>query len=60
MTFEERMKGEKAIIGYPVSGHPLDGIGEFIKKKSKNITAVYDWIEREPVAEEVRVLEEDM
>lgn len=26
LSFEARMKGEKAIIGYPVSGHPLDGI----------------------------------
>jgi hypothetical protein len=31
------MKGEKAIIGYPVSGHPLDGIEDFIRAKSKNL-----------------------
>ena len=37
------------MVGYPVSGHPLDGIGEFIKKKSKNISSVYDWIEREEI-----------
>lgn len=24
MSFEDRMKGEKFMIGYPVSGHPLD------------------------------------
>ncbi len=46
MTFEERMKGEKLIIGYPVSGHPLDGIEEFVKAKSKNIGVIYDWIEK--------------
>ncbi|MDD2693908.1 MAG: DNA polymerase III subunit alpha [Candidatus Gracilibacteria bacterium] len=45
MTFEARMKGEKSIIGYPVSGHPLDGIEEFVKAKSKNIHLIYDWIE---------------
>jgi DNA polymerase-3 subunit alpha len=46
MTFEERMKWEKAMIGYPVSGHPLDGIEEFIRKKSKNIGSIYEWIEK--------------
>lgn len=46
MTFEERMKWEKAMIGYPVSGHPLDGIEEFIHKKSKNLGAIFDWIEK--------------
>lgn len=51
LTFEERMKWEKTMVGYPVSGHPLDGIGEFIKKKSKNITSVYDWIEREEIVQ---------
>lgn len=37
LTFEARVKGEKEMIGYPVSGHPLDGIREFILQKSKNI-----------------------
>jgi DNA polymerase-3 subunit alpha len=46
MTFEERMKWEKTIIGYPVSGHPLDGMDEFIRKKSKNLGAIFDWIEK--------------
>ena len=57
MTFEERMKWEKSIIGYPVSGHPLDGIEEFVRAKSKNIGAIYDWIEKKSewgdVSEEV-------
>ena len=46
LSFEERMKWEKAIIGYPVSGHPLDGIEEFVRKKSKNINMIYDWIHK--------------
>ncbi len=37
LSFEERMKGEKMILGYPVSGHPLDGIESYIEKKSKNL-----------------------
>lgn len=37
LSFEERMKGEKTILGYPVSGHPLDGIEAYIEKKSKNL-----------------------
>ncbi|MBX9809121.1 DNA polymerase III subunit alpha [Candidatus Gracilibacteria bacterium] len=46
MSFEDRMKGEKAMIGYPVSGHPLDGTFDFIRTKSKNIGAIYEWIEK--------------
>lgn len=46
MTFEERMKWEKAMIGYPVSGHPLDGTHNFIKTKSKNIGKIYEWVEK--------------
>ncbi len=45
MTFEERMKWEKIIIWYPVSGHPLDDIKDFIQKKSKNLSAIYQWLE---------------
>ena len=44
LSFEARMKGEKAIIGYPVSGHPLDGIGDFIRAKSKNMWPILEWI----------------
>ncbi len=46
MTFEERMKWEKAMIGYPVSGHPLDWTHDFIRQKSKNIGAIYEWLEK--------------
>jgi DNA polymerase III subunit alpha len=44
LSFEARMKWEKAIIGYPVSGHPLDGIWEFIRARSKNLWPILDWI----------------
>jgi hypothetical protein len=32
------------MIGYPVSGHPLDGVRDFIQQKSKNIGPIYEWI----------------
>lgn len=44
MTFEEKIRWEKAIIGYPVSGHPLTWLDEYIRKKSKNIGVIDDWI----------------
>lgn len=34
------------MIGYPVSGHPLDGTHDFIKQRSKNIGKIYDWLEK--------------
>lgn len=46
MTFEEKMKGEKGMIGYPVSGHPLDGLNDFILSRSKNAKAAIDWLEK--------------
>lgn len=46
MSFEDRMKGEKFMIGYPVSGHPLDWLDDFIISKSKNITIVQDWFDK--------------
>jgi len=46
MTFEERMKWEKSMIWYPVSGHPLDGMRDFIQSKSKNIWPIYEWLEK--------------
>ncbi len=44
LSFEARMKWEKAIIWYPVSGHPLDGIGDFIRARSKNMWPILEWI----------------
>lgn len=46
MSFEDRMKWEKEMIGYPVSWHPLDGLDNFIISKSKNIAAVQDWFDK--------------
>lgn len=43
MTFEEKIKWEKATIGYPVSWHPLSGLEEYIEKKSKNLSLIREW-----------------
>ncbi len=59
MTFEERMKWEKTMIGYPVSGHPLDGMSDFIRQKSKNIGAIYEWIAKKWEVYEDEIVEED-
>ena len=34
MTYEEKIKGEKQIIGYSVSGHGLDGLKRYISKRT--------------------------
>ncbi len=60
MTFEERMRGEKSMIGYPVSGHPLDETHEFIKSKSKNIGKIYEWLEKKKEAIPVDIVESDI
>ncbi len=46
MTFEEMIRWEKTIIWYPVSGHPLDWLSDFIQKKSKNIWVIYEWLSK--------------
>lgn len=53
LSFEAVMKWEKQVIGYPVSGHPLDGIEDFIRAKSKNLKVVLDWIDRSHKVEEI-------
>ncbi|MGE4443775.1 MAG: DNA polymerase III subunit alpha [Candidatus Altimarinota bacterium] len=35
-SFEESIKGEKLVIGFPISGHPLDGLSRYIEKRSQN------------------------
>lgn len=60
MTFEERMKWEKAMIGYPVSGHPLDGTYDFIRSKSKNIGKIYEWLEKKKEALPVVLSDSDI
>lgn len=34
------------MVGYPVSGHPLDRMYDFITNKSKNISKVISWFEK--------------
>lgn len=41
------------MIGYPVSGHPLDGTDEFIRSKSKNIGKIYEWLEKRSSRDQV-------
>lgn len=61
MGLEDRIKWEKAMIGYPVSGHPLEWIEGFIKSKSKNLAAVLDllhsWKDEILIAEPLLPLE---
>lgn len=35
-NFEEIITGEKLVIWLPISGHPLDGLSKYIKKRSQN------------------------
>ncbi len=34
LSYEEIIRGEKSIIGYPVSGHPLDGLKTYVEKRT--------------------------
>jgi DNA polymerase III subunit alpha len=36
MSFEEKLSWEKQMIGFPVSGHPLDGLKRYVEKRSIN------------------------
>lgn len=60
MTFEERMRGEREMIGYPVSGHPLDGMEEFVQKRSKNLSAIFEWKERQATLQQAIATEGDV
>ncbi|PID86360.1 DNA polymerase III subunit alpha [Candidatus Gracilibacteria bacterium] len=35
-SFEEKLKGEKEVIGFYVSGHPLDGLQRYCQRRSNN------------------------
>ena len=48
------------MIGYPVSGHPLDGTYDFIRSKSRNIGKIYEWLEKRKEALPVAMVESDM
>jgi len=52
MSFEARILGEKASIGYSVSGHPLDGLEPFLINKSQGLDAVV------ALREELRTVQE--
>lgn len=41
MSFEEKIKMEKACIGYGVSGHAMDGLKEYTTKRSVGLHWVY-------------------
>lgn len=53
MELEDRIKWEKAMIGYPVSGHPLEGIENYIKAKMKNLPTVLELVRSKAQIEEV-------
>ncbi|MCH8518427.1 DNA polymerase III subunit alpha [Candidatus Gracilibacteria bacterium] len=36
MSFEKKLTGEKEVLGYMVSGHPLDGLKKYVMRRSKN------------------------
>lgn len=48
------------MIGYPVSGNPLDGTYDFIRSKSKNIGAIYEWLEKRKEKAPEAISEGDM
>lgn len=37
MSFEKKLAWEKEVLGYMVSGHPLDGLGKYATRRSQNI-----------------------
>ncbi len=43
MSFEEKIKWEKQIIGYTITGHPLDWLKNYILKKSSWLSHVYEF-----------------
>jgi DNA polymerase-3 subunit alpha len=36
MSFQQILAGEKAMIGFPISGHPLDGLKSYCERRSNN------------------------
>ncbi|MFZ4461440.1 MAG: hypothetical protein ACOYN2_02635 [Patescibacteria group bacterium] len=57
MSFEERVKGEKASIGYSVSGHGLDGLKPFVDRRIIGKEHVVEFLKRQ---EEREVVVDDM
>jgi len=58
-SFEERIVGEQTMIGFPISGHPLDGLSKYIKKMSQNdkiLSMSFEEIEKLPPAKKSRTM----
>jgi DNA polymerase III subunit alpha len=45
MTFENRIKEEKSVIGMSISGNPLDGLDRYITKKSIGLNYVKEFLD---------------
>lgn len=56
-SFEESIKWEKQVIGFPISWHPLDGISRYIEKRCQNakiLKMTFDEIEKLPEKDKSR------
>ncbi len=56
-SFEESINGEKEVLGFSVSGHPLDGLSRYIEKRSQNAKIMkmsFDEIEKLPEKQKSR------
>lgn len=56
-SFEEMIVWEKQVIGFPISGHPLDGLSRYIEKRSQNAKIMkmnFDEIENLPEKDKSR------
>jgi hypothetical protein len=45
MSFENRIKEERSVIGMCISGNPLDGLTRYIEKKSLGLNYVKTFLE---------------
>jgi DNA polymerase III alpha subunit len=45
MTFENRIKEERSVIGMSISGNPLDGLDRYIIKKSIGLNYVKEFLD---------------
>lgn len=59
MDFENKIKGEKASIGYSISGHGLDGLKPFIDKRTIGKEHVTAFLKKMAEQEEMALEDED-
>ncbi len=59
LSFEDRIKWERATIGYPVSGTPLSWVESFVEKRSKNLGMIREFYKKLAEKEEIGVLDEE-